>query len=142
MRVTGTGGVNSSTGARAGSRAAGGFSVGHAAGAEETSQARPAAGVTGVGSIDALLALQAVGGPLERRRRAVGRAGRILDVLDDVKVSLLDGEVSPDALDRLVVAVREQRDETDDPRLEGVLDEIEMRAAVEMAKLESVRRAA
>ena len=98
--------------------------------------------MTGVNSIDALLALQAVGGPLERRRRAVGRAGRILDVLDDVKVALLDGEVSPDDLDRLVLAVREERDETDDPRLEGVLDEIEMRAAVEMAKLESVRKAA
>jgi hypothetical protein len=83
-----------------------------------------------------------VGGPLERRRRAVGRAGRILDVLDDVKVALLDGEVSPDALDRLVVAVREERDDTEDARLEGVLDEIEMRAAVEMAKLEGVRRAA
>ena len=98
--------------------------------------------MTGVNSIDALLALQAVDGPLERRHRAVNRAGRILDVLDDVKVSLLDGEVSPDALDKLVLAIREERDETDDPRLEGVLDEIEMRAAVEMAKLEGVRRAA
>ena len=142
MRVTGTGNVSSSGGARAGARAAGGFSVTQASGAEEVAQTRPAGGVTGVNSIDALLALQAVGGPLERRRRAVGRAGRILDVLDDVKVALLDGEVSPDDLDRLVLAVREERDETDDPRLEGVLDEIEMRAAVEMAKLESVRKAA
>jgi hypothetical protein len=142
MRVTGPGGVNSSTGARAGARVAGGFSLGQASGAEEAAQARPAAGLTGVASIDALLALQSVGGPLERRRRAVGRAGRILDVLDDVKVALLDGEVSPDALDRLVVAVREERDDTEDTRLEGVLDEIEMRAAVEMAKLEGLRRAA
>ena len=142
MRVTGTGGVNSSAPSRAGGRVAGGFSVGQAAGAEAAAQASPAGAVAGVNSIDALLALQAVGGPLERRRRAVGRAGRILDVLDDVKVALLEGELSTDALDRLVVAVREERDETDDPALEGVLDEIEMRAAVEMAKLEGARRAA
>jgi hypothetical protein len=38
--------------------------------------------------------------------------------------------------------VREQRALTDDPRLEGVLDEIETRAAVELAKLEGVRVAA
>ena len=142
MRVTGTGGVNSSAPSRRGARAAGGFSIGQAAGAEAAAQTAPTGAVAGVNSIDALLALQSVGGPLERRRRAVGRAGRILDVLDDVKLALLEGELSPDALDRLVVAVREERDGTDDPRLEGVLDEIEMRAAVEMAKLESVRKAA
>ena len=49
-------------------------------------------GVGGVSSVDALIALQDVGGPLERRRRAVGRAGRILDVLDEVKVAIVPGE--------------------------------------------------
>lgn len=142
MRVTGTSSVSSSSSARGGVRAAGGFSVAEASETEASAQASPASALSGVSSIDALLALQAVGGPLERRRRAIGRAGKILDVLDDVKVALLDGEVLPDALDRLVVAVREERDETEDPRLEGVLDEIEMRAAVEMAKLEGARRAA
>ena len=142
MKVAGTGRVNASSPTRAGGRAAGGFSVSHADGPAEAAQVGPTVGMTGVSSIDALLALQSVGGPLERRRRAMGRAGRILDVLDDVKIALLDGEVSPDALDRLVVAVREERDETEDAGLEGVLDEIEMRAAIEMAKLESARRAA
>ena len=79
--------------------------------------------------------MQSVGGPLERRRRAVSRAGRILDVLDEVKLSLLDGGVSAEELGRLVSAVREQRENTEDERLEGVLDEIETRAAVELAKL-------
>jgi hypothetical protein len=75
-----------------------------------------------------------VGTPLERRRRAVGRAGRILDLLDDVKIALLEGSMTPNALTTLVAAVHEQRDRTDDPNLEGVLDEIETRAAVELAK--------
>lgn len=92
--------------------------------------------------VDALLALQDVGGPLERRRRAVSRAGRILDVLDEVKVALLGGELSLADLDRLSRAVREERAATDDPKLEAVLDEIELRAAVELAKLEQNRHAA
>jgi len=35
----------------------------------------------------------------------------------------------------LLSAVKAQRDQTDDPRLEQILDEIELRAAVELAKL-------
>lgn len=123
-------------------KAAGGFSVSQAQSAAPAASAAPTSGVTGVASIDALLALQAVGDPLERRKRAVNRASRILDVLDDVKVALLDGQVSPGALTRLMDAIREERGDTEDPRLEGVLDQIELRAAVEMAKLEPLRTAA
>lgn len=63
-------------------------------------------------------------------------------MLDDVKLSLLDGGNPMVALERLRGAVREQREGTEDPRLEGVLDEIETRAAVELAKQEMSRAAA
>jgi len=92
--------------------------------------------------VEALLALQDVGGPLERKRRAVRRAGRILDVLDEIKAALLAGELSSVDLDRLRRAVRDEREQTEDPSLEAVLDEIELRAAVEVAKLEQAGRAA
>lgn len=136
MKVGGVSGAGQTQASKAPARAQGGFSLGAAAQSGAPAQAAPMAGVTGVASIDALLALQSVGTPLERRRKAVGRAGRILDVLDEVKLSLLDGEVTPTALDQLLSAVREERYSTDDPKLEGVLDEIETRAAVELAKLE------
>ena len=42
----------------------------------------------------------------------------------------------------LTRAVREQRSLTDDPQLESLLDEIETRAAVELAKFEGARLAA
>lgn len=100
-----------------------------------------ASGLSGVMSVDAILALQDVGGPMERKRRAVGRAGRLLDVLDDMKLSLLSGEISGDDIGRLQQVIRDQRDKTDDPKLESVLDEIETRAAVELAKLERANRA-
>lgn len=143
MKVSGTNG----TGGAAASRAArvdqggGGFRVpvpGVAAGPASLSAATASAAVMGV---EALLALQDVGGPLERRRRAADRAGRILDELDGVKLALLGGEgVTGLQLDRLRRAVRDQRDVTDDAGLEALLDDVELRAAVEMAKLEKAAR--
>ncbi|MGZ3401910.1 MAG: flagellar assembly protein FliX, partial [Phenylobacterium sp.] len=63
-------------------------------------------------------------------------------VLGQIKVGLLEGELSSGDLDRLRRAIRDERDATEDPGLEAVLDEIELRAAVEMAKLERSTRAA
>lgn len=142
MKVTGTGGIGPA-GAPRQARSGGGegFRIGSPAGAAgpgSTSSVTAAAGVVGV---EALLALQDVGGPLERRRRAIGRATRILDVLDGIKIALLDGELDARDLDRLRQALREERAQTADPALEAVLDEIETRAAVEAAKLEQNARA-
>lgn len=143
MKVNGPNGVGSAAAPRgAAGTAAGGFSLPDVSGAADAAPTARATSVVGVGSIDALLALQEVGGPLERRRKAVRRAGVILDVLDEVKLALLEGGVPPAALERLVAAVRLERGGADDPRLQGLLDEIETRAAVEMAKLEMARAAA
>jgi hypothetical protein len=79
--------------------------------------------------------------PLSKRKRAVGRAGRILDLLDELKLALIDGGAAPAMLDRLVSAVREERAVTEDARLDAVLDQIETRAAVELAKLGRSRAA-
>jgi hypothetical protein len=140
MKVTGTSGPNSAAGARSGpaQSAAPGFSI-------STPATSGPAGVTAAGSVnavttlDALMALQEVGGPLERRRRAVRRADTILDALEGLKIDLLEGALKPSVLEGLARAVREQRSMTDDPQLEGLLDQVETRAAVELAKLEGPR---
>lgn len=144
MKVGRTSGPAASGGPSGARAPAGGssFSLPGTSAAGSAAPVARAAGVTGVASLDALLALQEMGGPLERRRKAVGRAGRILDVLDDLKMAVIDGEVSGAHLDHLMRAVRDQRENTEDPRLEGVLDEIEMRAAVELAKLQRAKIAA
>jgi len=100
------------------------------------------AGVAGVGSLEALMALQEMGTPLERRRRAAARGGRLLDALDSLRIGLLEGELPQAAVESLAREARMQRTLTDDPRLDAVLAEIETRAAVELAKLEAVREAA
>lgn len=135
MKVDASNRTGGASGAKGTQRSGGGFTLPNVGGAAETQPTAPVARVTGVSSIDALLALQAVGDPTERKRKAVGRASRILDVLDEVKMALIDGAVTPDSLDRLMIAVQDQREDTEDPGLEGVLDEIELRAAVELAKL-------
>jgi hypothetical protein len=142
MKISGPGGLSqTSTGSASRSAAAPGFSVSVSTAGEAAPMARTAA-ATGVTSLDALLALQETEGPVERKRRAVKRAGRLLDVLDEVKLALLGGDASTQSLQRLAQAVREQRAETEDTHLEGVLDEIETRAAVELAKAEMSRLAA
>jgi hypothetical protein len=143
MKVSGSNSVGSPAAARPGARpAAGGFSLGGASAASEAAPPSAMGGAASVSSLGALLALQEVGGPLERRRKAVNRAGRLLDVLDEVKIALLEGSLPASALTRLMSTIREQRDGTDDPQLEGLLNEIETRAAVELAKLETARAAA
>ena len=143
MKVTGTGGLSQTSGAKP-TRSAGGqgFAVKGASAPAAPAQASSVSGVSGVMGVEALIALQDVESPTERRRRSVGRAGRLLDELDKIKIGLLGGDLSQAQLDRLARAIREQRSATDDPKLEAVLDEIETRAAVEMAKLEAAGRAA
>ncbi|MBI1406124.1 MAG: flagellar assembly protein FliX [Caulobacter sp.] len=144
MKVGASSGLTAKGGAGAARPAAGGasFSLPGASQAGGAEAVVRTAGMTGVASLDALLALQETDGPTERRRKAVRRAGRILDVLEDLRIAVLDGEVSGANLDRLMRAVRDQRDHTDDPGLEGLLNDIETRAAVELAKLERAKIAA
>ncbi len=143
MRVSGPTGPSPTGGARPSrAQSAGGFAPVAPEGASDAGALSGASGVTSVASLEALIALQDVGGPLERRRRAAARGGRLLDALEALKVGLLQGEVTAVTAEQLAKAAREQRELTDDPRLEGLLDEIETRAAVELAKLEMARAAA
>ncbi len=143
MKITGPKSLSSAPVGQGGGRpaAAGMFAVPHGEDGGAAALARTA-GLSGVSSIDALIALQQVEEPGGRRRRAVRRAGKVLDALDEVKLKLIDGEPDASDLERLSEAVREQRASTDDPGLNGLLDQIETRAAVELAKIEARLQAA
>ena len=119
-----------------------GFALAGPAGASDAAESSIALGVSSLGSLDALIALQEVDGPMGRRRRAIGRAGRLLDALEGLKLALLDGDIDEVGLRTLAAAIREQRDVTSEPRLEALLDQIEARAAVELAKIEVALKAA
>ena len=100
--------------------------------------ARAATGTSGarsVGGIDALLALQGVEEPGERRRKAVKRGRSALDALDALKLGLLSGTFDTGALARLKSVAASLAEPSGDPALDSVLAEIELRAQVELAKI-------
>lgn len=85
----------------------------------------------------AILALQEVEDELPARKRAVERAHDMLDELEALRGAMLGVGVSEDALDRLSALVGQGTTDVDDPRLQDLLQDVELRAAVELAKRRS-----
>jgi hypothetical protein len=69
------------------------------------------------------------------RKRAQERGNMMLDQLDEIRLGLLLGTIPMAKLEQLATLVRAKREQIDDPKLLAILDEIELRAAVELAKL-------
>jgi hypothetical protein len=91
-------------------------------------------------NIDGLLALQGIEeDPAERRRRSVQRGKGALDVLDDLKLSLLSGNLDSATVGRLRDAAANLKSSSGDPGLDAVLSEIELRVEVELAKAGQVQ---
>jgi len=100
-------------------------------------------GVGALGAVDALLALQEVDDALQspkQNRQAISRGENLLDRLDDIRVGLLTGTIPESQLVTLAQTIAEQRASVDDSNLRSILDDIELRAAVELAKFERARR--
>lgn len=91
------------------------------------SQSASLAGLTGV------LALQEAEDPLVRKRRALKRGHSMLDRLEDLRIALIDGAVTPLQLDQMTMLLA-TREKTEDDRLEALIDDIELRLQVELAK--------
>ncbi len=92
-------------------------------------------GATPLSSIDALLPLQEVSDRRGSRKSALMRGEEILDRLDDIRMGLLLGRIPRDHLKQLLELVEKRRETFDDQRLTELLDDIELRAKVELAKL-------
>jgi hypothetical protein len=137
MKITGTGPLRSSPSRRkdaTSGAAAGAFA------AELQPNARPQ-GVAGAGpveTLEALLAAQEVPDATQSGQRAQRHAEDLLDRLEEVRNALLVGALPRQKLSELARLVRIRRERILDPRLAEVLDEIELRSRVELAKLEAV----
>jgi hypothetical protein len=135
MRIVGPSGPRAATTSSAARRTGSGtFTL-----PQEETQA-PAAGspVRGLSGIDALIARQGIEAPdpEQRRRRGVRRGKTALDVLDELKIAFLSGTFDEAAAGRLRAAAAALKEATGDPGLDGVLAEIDLRVAVELAKIE------
>jgi len=109
-------------------------------GASSSVRAESMAPVSILGGLEALIALQSEDPARERRKRSARRGQSMLDVLDDVKLALLSGHLPAELQARLAVMLREELP-SGDARLDSIMEAIELRAAVELAKLKQAQAA-
>jgi hypothetical protein len=132
MRINGPNGAAVAN-APAGTRraASGTFTLGQP---EAPRGSAAASSLRAISTVDALIALQGVEDPTERKKRAVAKGRHALDILDSLKLGLLDGTVDQSTLARLKVAADGLTEGSGDSGLDAVLGEIDLRVAVELAK--------
>lgn len=123
------------------SAGASGFSdaLSEAQAAEETAEAHPTAGI-GAATSASLLGFQEVDADQMERHKAFKRGRLTLEALSQLRDALLMGTLPLATIERLEKLVASERAQVTDPALSSILDEIELRAAVEIAKLEVARR--
>lgn len=91
-----------------------------------------------VTALDAMLTVQAVdeqGGNRKNRQRAFQRGSSLLEHLDEIRHGLLEGRLPAARLQALAQQLRSEKLNVEDPRQAEILAEIELRCAVELAKL-------
>jgi Class II flagellar assembly regulator len=101
---------------------------------DESSEAGPSGNVGNTNSVSGILGVQEVDDALAHASRGKLRAEDILDRLDDLRLELLSGGISREKLMQLMRIVSARRGQINDPRLAAILDEIDLRAQVELAK--------
>ena len=113
---------------------AGGASFSKSLEETESAEGAAASGVSSLGNVAGVFGLQEVDDALARASRGKMRAQDILDKLDEMRLDLLSGGMSREKLQRLAKTINTRRQDMDDPRLGEILDEIDLRAQVELAK--------
>lgn len=116
--------------------AAGGGSFGNlvTGGAEETGGA---SATRSIAQVDVLLAVQATEDPTEKatRKRMCVRADHLLDRLESIRMALLTGTLTVGHVIDIADVVASYREKIMDPELTAILDEIDLRTQIELAKM-------
>lgn len=88
-------------------------------------------------AVDAILAVQETDDQTQQRARRLGvqYGGDVLEQLEDLRRDLLMGAIEKEKLSSLAQKMRAHRRQIVDPKLNEIIDEIELRAEVEIAKL-------
>jgi len=138
MKITGSGPIQSKTLKKSSPKRGeptGAFSN-QVAGAPSAGHAQSVGASGGIASVDALIALQGVPDATDGRSKGLARAEEMLDLLEEVRKGILLGAISTSGLRILADLARNQKSDAGDPKLNEILDDIELRAEVELAKYE------
>lgn len=125
----------------AGNAAAGDFSAYLDAAQTSGADAAGAPAATApVGNLESLLAAQEMPEETLRRQTLIRQGHDMIESLESLRQSLLTGRIPPAVLSELSGRLAVQRQSVTDPKLIGIIEDIELRVAVELAKLEEARR--
>ena len=107
-------------------------------GASQTSQTAGTSLSSGIANIDILLAAQGADDATEgkAKQKMKQRAEDILAKLDELKMAMTTGDITVGHMVSIADVVATHRENVQDPDLAAILDEIDLRAHVELAKLE------
>ncbi|MCB1840432.1 MAG: flagellar assembly protein FliX [Alphaproteobacteria bacterium] len=88
-------------------------------------------------NVDALLAVQAAEDPTERaaRQRMQDRSDKIIQGLEKIRLAMLSGDLTVGHMIDIADVVASHRERIQDPKLTDIMDEIDLRAQVELAKM-------
>lgn len=139
MKITGFGSISSTSNVkkRGGVSQVTGFAdVLAAAEAESTSATAQASDVAATSALDNLLALQEISEEDIQRRKLAQQGKSMLESLEQLHRQLLIGTLPAHVLLDLRRQVALQKQMVNDPKLTAIIEDIEIRAAVELAKLE------
>lgn len=92
--------------------------------------------VSATASVGSLLSLQEVSDEDIARKKTIEHGQNLIKSLEALRQSLLMGSVPLHVLQSLEGRLKQQREMTIDPELHAIMDDIELRAAVELAKYE------
>ncbi len=111
------------------------FSTGSTEGTSEVSDIFSLSGPSEVLGAQALLNLQESLHLSPQDKQQVRNANKILDDLSQIQKSFLTGTYSKSTLQDLVMRLNDQRESATNADLDALLNQIELRAEVELAKL-------
>ena len=114
----------------------GGASFGSFVAEETPAQAEPSQ-AQAIAKMDALLAVQGAEDPTQgpARKRMRKRATDLLDGLDQIRMAMLNGQLTVGHMIDVADVVASHRETITDPQLTSIMDEIDLRAQVELAKM-------
>ena len=105
--------------------------------AEDTPETAQTAQTQNIARLDVLLAVQGTDDPATRasKGRMLARSSALIDTLDDIRTGMLTGTLTVGHLIDVADVVASHREKIHDPELTGLMDEIDLRAQVEIAKM-------
>lgn len=97
----------------------------------------PISSTSAMSATDVLLAAQMVGDEEEKeiQKKLIKRGKTLLEKLEEIRTGLLFGSISKDRLIEISRLVKEAHFSTEDEVLSSIIQEIELRVEVELAKL-------